>query len=509
MKRLAVFSAFLLAALCAAADARIGASRKGGCYYPGESVELRCSADGATVLRVRVSDWLGKEILVKKVPEGEGSVAVSEAELHGLFGAFRAALEGRRADGSEAVLAHGWFARLTRKKVEPVDWAGTGVHGWPADMSYLDHIATAGLGMVRQETGWANSEREKGVYTVPDTFEATLARMKELGIGINFIFNYDNPVAYPEDPFNCEAFCAWAKHFASKYTDIKVFEIWNEGYNFGFRKKYGDDWNYDFVKFCRPVAEALHEVRPDATVEVCAEDGWEALEVQLKAGIAKKNDCVSIHPYIHGADPRPERHYYFFKDGGAAMRRVASENGGASRFRITEMGWTTYSADENGKAEHWFVGGYPGVSYASQAQYIVRAYLIARSNGIECMMQYDFHDDGPRRNYTEHNFGLMFEDYTPKPSFAAVAQMTRLLGEAEPLGETQDDGSKMCVCRFRMPGGSIAYAAWAVEGTVEIDLPKEIAGGGRIVDLMGNARPVAPEETRIALTERPVYMLSE
>lgn len=39
-------------------------------------------------------------------------------------------------------------------------------------------------------------------------------------------------------------------------------------------------------------------------------------------------------------------------------------------------------------------------------------------------MQYDFQDDGPRRDYTEHNFGMTFQNLTPKPSFAAVAFMT-------------------------------------------------------------------------------------
>ena len=32
------------------------------------------------------------------------------------------------------------------------------------------------------------------------------------------------------------------------------------------------------------------------------------------------------------------------------------------------------------------------------------------------MMQYDFQDDGPRRDYTEHNFGMTFQNLTPKPS---------------------------------------------------------------------------------------------
>ena len=154
----------------------------------------------------------------------------------------------------------------------------------------------------------------------------------------------------------------------------------------------------------------------------------------------------------------------------------------------------------------WFVGGYPGVSYAVQAQYMIRAYLIARSAGVESMMQYDFHDDGPRRNYTEHNFGIVFEDYTPKPSFAAIAAMARIVGDAKPLGDFSADRTKYRIYGFGRPDGKRVYAMWAIEGKAKVELPAD-AVGGTVYDLMGNSRPPNPDRTSVELSERPYYIV--
>ena len=118
----------------------------------------------------------------------------------------------------------------------------------------------------------------------------------------------------------------------------------------------------------------------------------------------------------------------------------------------------------------------------------------------------DFHDDGPKRNYTEHNFGPVFQDYTPKPSFAAVAFMARLIGEAKPLGEVGTDRQKHRIYGFERPDGRRVYAMWAIEGKTKVDLPAD-AVGGEIYDIMGNQRHLEPSMTSIELLEHPHYIV--
>ena len=74
-------------------------------------------------------------------------------------------------------------------------------------------------------------------------------------------------------------------------------------------------------------------------------------------------------------------------------------------------------------------GGYPKSSYRHQAQYIIRL-LADHGGGHDYMLQYDFMNDGSNRSYTEHNFGLVHEDYSPKPSLMAIAFLTRTLEHA-------------------------------------------------------------------------------
>ena len=169
---------------------------------------------------------------------------------------------------------------------------------------------------------------------------------------------------------------------------------------------------------------------------------------------------------------------------------------------------TTYCLGEKGKGEHWFVGNYPSVTYAEQANYLIRAYLLARSFGVESMMQYDFSDDGRRRNYTEHNFGMVFQNLTPKPSYAAIAIMTHLLGEATPLGRNfGSDNKTHRIVGFDLPDGHRAYAAWAVEEPVSVPLPEDLDGKAIAMrDIYGN--PIGLESPdRLAITESPIYVI--
>ena len=226
-------------------------------------------------------------------------------------------------------------------------------------------------------------------------------------------------------------------------------------------------------------------------------------------GIARKEDCVTFHPYTHKGDPRPDRNPFFFADEGRRMKAAQAANGGSSRLRITEYGWTTFKADDDGKHDYWFVGDYPAVTYHAQARYLIRAYALAHSFGVESMMQYDFQDDGPRRDYTEHNFGMTFQNLTPKPSFAAVAFMTLTLGNAATLGDFGSDPKTHRILGFERADGRRVYVAWAVEKPVEIAIPEYFDGKAFTVrNLYGTPVKAAPKDG-LKLTEEPAYIIEE
>ena len=497
------------------------ASRFGALYRLGEkpSFDLELTGDhaatnGGAPFVCTVFDWKNRPVLSKTLtpcvrraedntPCCAARLEFSPEEFGGRFGAFRLVVSCGGATNETG------FAVLPGPNPPPCPWVGTGIHGhhgWArGDFRFLDILSAAGIGIVRAGVGgWSSIEQKKGVYSVPPNLDKLVDGLVAHGIGLNAILGLGNRIY--ENPCDPDAFARWSAFMARRYgTRVKTWQIWNEPQHFGFRKQYGpsnDVWVAKFVELTRKADDAIRAVQPNANVAVTSEDEWWLIEKMLYGGIARPHNLVSFHPYCHW-QPRPEN-AMFFKDGGRKMRATAATApGGVKRFIVTESGWTTYS----GKMKYLEIaGGYPRASLVQQAQYIVRMFILARQMGAEYACQYDFMNDGKERNFTEHNFGLVREDYSPKPSFSAVAQLTRLVGDATPLGDMSADPKRYRFYRFRSTRGDV-FAAWAVEGTAEIKLPPEAKDGPECLDLMGNRIDLPFRAGRLVLDETPIYIV--
>jgi hypothetical protein len=449
-------------------------------FYPGENVSVPCG-------HARIFDDSGVEVFQTACG------TVRHSDIGGRFGAFMCVSEART----------NWFAFLSRKNVKPCPWIGTGVHpshGWrKGDIRLSEAIASAGIGVVRLETNWARCETKKGEYAPLPGMDAFVHELARRGITANILITYGNKLYdNPLDPHAYAAFCAWTAERYRPWT--KHFEIWNEPQNFYFPQTYGQSgWLDKFIELTSCAKNAVRCVVPDAVVGVAAEDVESWLDAMIRRGIAGEKDLIAFHPYCH-RQHRPEREY-FLKDFGAKHRALAEKHGGAMRFAITEAGWTTF----DGTGTFWQVAGsYPKASYSGQADCIVRFYLAALAAGVEFACQYDFKDDGPRRDHTEHNFGLMFEDFSPKPSYAAVATLSRMVGQAEFIGRMESDPARYRVMRFKTFDRNI-LVCWAVEGCIKWHAPEETRGAVKF-DLYGNHCGVNRSGV-VELAERPLYLV--
>ena len=495
----AVIAALCVAATVGAADEAFISTRYGALFYPGEVAAFSVPL-GADAWRVVDCDGIergrGKMLGTK--------LALSESAIGNRVGAFRLDVMGGGVTNSM------WFARLTSRKVEPCPWAGTGTHahhGWgKGDLRFVDLIAAAGLGWVRDEPLWESCERTKGSLVMPKTFDAYVGALYAKCIRMNLLLTYGNKCY--ANPCDAEGFARFAGFCAAHFRGrVDRFEIWNEPQYFGFAKQYakGNDnaivWVKPFVSFTHQADEAIHAANPDAVVNVAVEDQEYLLDMMLANGIARRHNAISFHPYCH-SQHCPER-TFFLKDFGTKHRALAAANGGADHWCVTEAGWCTYV----GTGTYWHVaGGYPRASHAGQAACVVRMYLSALAAGCEYACQYDFMDDGPRRDFTEHNFGLVHQDGTPKPAFAAVAFMTRFLGDATFDRELSTKPDEFRMMRFRR-GDSIYLACWAVEGTCTVDLPESFGSASKCFDFMGNVVcPPLSGKRVLTLTERPIYL---
>ncbi|MDD4537482.1 MAG: sugar-binding protein [Lentisphaeria bacterium] len=503
---------------------RCESTRFGALFYPDDVPALRCHLEsrlpgdtGRYRLSVAVKDWQGREVLRRDSVEAIGvgdtrEMQFTPAELGDAFGAFAAVLTlSNDADPKDRQEVTSWFGRLSSANPPPCPWLGTGIHGshgWAhGDLRFIDIFNAVGIGVVREEFHWQGVEKKRGEYVVSQRMDNFVNRLNERGVRLNLLLSYGNPVY--DNPLDPAAYAAWAAFMAGHFRGrVNSFEIWNEPANFAFRKYYGGQrhgeapWIGKFVELSLAAGAAIREVQPEATIAVCAEDYWPTLKQMIEEGIGPAGNVLSIHPYCHG-QPRPEREM-FLKDNGKELRALSRKHGGPERVIITEVGWTTYEGDMEYLA---IAGGYPRSSYVHQAQYIIRMYLSSRAAGADYALQYDFKNDGPNRSYTEHNFGLVHEDYTPKPSITAIAFLTRLLGQAECVGDLADDPQRYRLYHFDADGTPVV-AAYAIEGSMDVVLPKAAFRRLRIFDLQGNDLPVQTQDGDLAitLTETPVYI---
>ena len=360
---------------------------------------------------------------------------------------------------------------------------------------------------------WSNCEKTPGRHEFPAYGENLADGLASRGIKVLCVLTYDNKKAEPENPLDAEAFSRWAVWCADHLKGrCDHFEIWNEPHNFRFWQRYAPvygctdrrdpRWMRHFTDFTRTVDGAL----ANRGLRVCvgSEDWPDLLHTMLAQGIARPHNIVTIHPYDH-RQPLPERAAWL-EDGFADLRRRMAENGaGGAGIAITEVGWTTTDATRG--TTNAFVGNYPISTFAEQAERIVRMYIIARQAGAEFVCQYDFMDDGTKRNFTEHNFGLVDYWLHPKPSYSAVAAMTRLVGCAEPHGLAKGfDPAVARVYGFGFGDGRTILAAWAVAGDATAPVPEGFAMESAL-DLFGN-RIVPPVKDGVMhLNGRPVYIL--
>jgi hypothetical protein len=129
-------------------------------------------------------------------------------------------------------------------------------------------------------------------------------------------------------------------------------------------------------------------------------------------------DCGNVHPYAGGDVPSAD-----LRTNMAAVRRVASRK----PVCATEAGY------HNATADH---GDHPGVSETTAGAYVPRLYLDFFRAGIERTFLYELVDEwsDPGRNKRDSNFGLLRNDFSPKPAYRSLKALMELTAPAGHIG---------------------------------------------------------------------------
>ncbi len=390
----------------------------------------------------------------------------------------------------------------------------------PSDGAVLQRLRDAGVRLVRNDLTWATVEQAAGVYDFATTgYDALVAAAEAQGLTVLFILDYGNPLYGPPqavlDDSGRTAFAAFATAAARRYGGRgHLWEIWNEPNLPQFWSGNGERPDpARYARLVEAVVPALRAVDPTGRILIGATfmglpaavpliggvEGVEFLRRLFATGAVEGVDGVTAHFYR--ADP-PET-------VGAtvdAIRQAMAAAGHDLPLWSGEWGYSTY--DPNAPATG--INYLPAVSPEQQASYVARMLLTNYALGLAGSVVYVDRDaPTPSPGDIEDHFGLLHDDLTPKPAYAATATLLRLVGAATGAESLAlDDGEHGL--RFATDAGPVV-ALWS-EQTALWRLAsgqpsaRVLSRDGRDVTPAGLARG---RQMRVRSLDGPIYLVGD
>jgi len=403
--------------------------------------------------------------------------------------------------GSVAVLA--WLpvaaapSGLPQQRV-PLPF-GVNIHFTDPKPGEMEQLAAGGFKFVRMDFVWSSVEREKGVYDF-SAYDRLMKALDQYKIRPLFILDYSNQLYEPEHSVRTaegrKAFAAFAAAAAKRYAGRGVlWEIWNEPNIEPFWRPQPSA--EDYAALAIEAARAIRKADPKATILAPASSGfpWEFFETIFKRGLLNEIDAVSVHPY----------------------RQEAPETAGADYARLRELIAKYTPAGKkipivSGEWGYSLCYRYAGqrVSPELQAQFLVRQWLFNMAEGVLLSIWYDWHDDGPDPNETEHNFGTVTYDYKPKPAYIAAQTLTRELNGYTLRKRLETPSPSDYVLVF-VKGSDVKLAAWTTGEKHPLQIPA-VADSTVVVSMLGSRSTIHAQGTgrgktyTVELSGSPIYI---
>jgi hypothetical protein len=330
-----------------------------------------------------------------------------------------------------------------------VAWRGDD-QGGPYNERAAELVRAAGFDWVRVQIEWKALEREQGEWDfrpVDRLVSAYAAR------GIKILGSIVEPPDWARDPTGAELLADYGtfeeamRRLADRYRgQIHAWEIWNEqnlSYAYGGEVKLGP--------YCRLLEAGYHGIKsvdPDILVvfggltptgvndpAVAIDDVFYLKQFYALNGgrCARFFDVLGVHanathnppdtmwPDKPGPGPGWQDHPSFYFRRAEQLRDVMEAHGDQRPIWITEFGWTTANP-----APGYEYGAQ--VSEAEQAEYLVRAFEIARTEWpwVTGMFVWNLNFStlvGPEDE--KGPWSVLYPDWSPRPAYDALRRMPK------------------------------------------------------------------------------------
>ncbi|UKS29774.1 DNRLRE domain-containing protein [Paenibacillus sp. HWE-109] len=378
----------------------------------------------------------------------------------------------------------------------------THLHRYPQTMTadILNLMKSAGMRLIRDGFEWPGIEKQQGIYSFGPQPDYYMNMLDPAQFDFLFVSGFTNPFydnnSTPYTAAGREGFANYMKAYVDHYDGkLDAVEVYNEFYgSFGDRGNGPADskpeYYYPLLKKSYETIKAAHPNMPVLGTSTVGNLTW--IEDVLKLGGMAYMDGFSIHPYLYPGAPEG---YDTQIDNLKTLIRTYN-NGNLKPIWINETGWPT-ELDTR------------GVDEKTQANYLVRAYVVAIANGVEKVVWYDAINDGIS-NVNEDNFGIIrnpsdsLGSLTPKPAYASYAVMTRMLVDAQFVKRDTTD-SDIRSYDFNKNGEHVR-TIWAPGKSIPVVL--QSAEPLEITDMMGNSNVYTPFNGKIYVTlnDEPIFV---
>lgn len=396
-----------------------------------------------------------------------------------------------------------------------------------------DKVAELGVKWIRIQSGWARTEKQKGVYDfawIDDIVDNLIRR----GLRPWICLCYGNGI-YDEDAAkvfgavgcppikNGEQKQAWHNYVTALVKRYKGrigwYEVWNEP-DGKWCWKHGVSGT-EYGELVNATAKAVREADPEAKVigGVICTHNLQWVRDMLEAGAGKNMDALSYHGYSpdeRGAIERMRAVRALCLQYNPAMEFIQGETGTQSRSdgagALRGAAWTPLRQAKF-LARHMLAHMFERVAFNS---YFSCMDMIEALNGTV----------GDKASYLDYGyFGVLGADfdengvatgaYTPKPSYRALQVLAAIFREEYSLADLsvraapsnsplllrdEDPARSLMSHGFTKPDGSSAFVYWTpselLTTTYEATMTVEVCGvkgEARLIDLLDGAVYEIPE----------------
>lgn len=381
-----------------------------------------------------------------------------------------------------------------------------------------------GTTWIRDEVTWESVETTKGgEKAIPQTKLDYIKNVNEQGIKILLILDYGNELYASNDngqvmptSDNTDYYNAWLDYVrfmvtaVGKYVD--AYEIWNEPDIIGFNATSVNGAGY--AQLYLDSKAIIDEIDPSAEVLAGALAGGVATDtvkyaeefftlIKEKGTVDDLVDAFSLHSYTSN----PE-YSYENELGIPEYEKLFDKYGFTGDLWLTEVGLSTYTG--GGKTE------------TLQAQVVLRDavtynkyQLTNKRNGQ--MIWYDLRNDGVDASNDQANFGLVDNNFTPKPAYHTMKLYNKTTAGKEFTAYEEPKtagnfiiGKEYGVLATYTGTTGTTYIAYAINDSSSNSMSVSLSGDvAYIYDYLGNVTDTitSPSEKKnISVSEAPVVV---